>query len=299
MTRLLVLASLTLAAVTADGLAPILAHPQSLPSRALTFEVASIKKSPPPGDGPMMIRLGSRQGERWLANNATLRMLIRGAYAPGYQMEGQIIGGPAWLDTERFDVVGTMPPATSADDMRAMVQALLADRFKLAIRTESRDMPVYSLILARTDGRLGPAIRSTVDCDALRAARQKGLAPVPPRPQGTVGQCQTGMMFGPTSRLESGGMTMAQLVSSLSQSTGRPVLDRTALSGFYELKLEFAAEPGVMTLGGPAGAPATAAPVDAPSLFSAIQDQLGLKLEPRREAIDVLVVESAESPTEN
>ena len=92
---------------------------------------------------------------------------------------------------------------------------------------------------------------------------------------------------------------MTQLVSSLSQSTGGPVLDRTGLRGFFELKLEFAAEAGAMSALGPAGPPATAAPVDAPSLFSAIQDQLGLKLEPRREAIDVLVIESAEQPTEN
>jgi uncharacterized protein (TIGR03435 family) len=299
MKRLLVVAWLVVTAVAVDRGAPLLARPQNTAAPATSFEIASVKKSAPPGSGPTMIRVGARQGERWLADNATLRALIRSAYAPRYQMEGQIVGGPGWLDTDRFDIVGTMRASTSADEMRAMVQALLADRFKLVVHTETRELPVYALVLARADGRLGPAMRPTVDCDALRAAQQKGEAPTPPRAQGATGQCRTAMMFGPTSRLESGGVTTAQLVSNLSQSTGRPVLDRTGLNGFYELKLEFAAEPGAMTAFGPAGAPASAAPVDAPSLFSAIQDQLGLKLEPRREPMDVLVIERAEQPTEN
>ena len=99
---------------------------------------------------------------------------------------------------------------------------------------------------------------------------------------------------------ESGGLSIVQLVSSLAQSTGRPVLDRTGLIGVFMLKLEFATEPGARTPFGPATAPANdAVAAAAPSLFSAIQDQLGLKLEARRAPTEVLVISGAERPTEN
>jgi uncharacterized protein (TIGR03435 family) len=276
---------------------PLVTELHDATAQTVAFEVASVKKSAPPADRAIMIRVGARQGDRWLADNATLRMLIRSAYAPRYQMEGQIIGGPNWMDTERFDIVATMEPTATADEMRAMVRSLLASRFKLVLGADTRELPVYFLALARTDGRLGPAMEPiNVDCDALRAARQRGEAPLPAtQARGTVSA-----FVGPTTRIESGGVSMAQLLSSLSQSTGRPVLDRTGLTGFFMLKLEFATEPGARTPFGPATPPANdAVAAAAPSLFSAIQDQLGLKLQAGREATEVLVISGAEPPTEN
>lgn len=141
-----------------------------------TFEVVSIKKSPPP-DGPMMVRAGAREGDSWLADNATLRMLIRQAYGTEYPRDGQIIGGPGWLDTQRFDIIAKMAPGTSADDMREMVRGMLADRFALKVRTDKREMPVYALILAREDGRLGPRMKKLDgDCDDIRARRERRTA---------------------------------------------------------------------------------------------------------------------------
>src|SRR5262245_4241790 len=94
------------------------------------FEVASVKKSPPPTGTPTIVVFGARKGDSWNTQNATLRRIIRSAYGNRYQMEGQIIGGPSWLDTDRFDIAARMLPMTTAEDMLAMVRALLVDRFK-------------------------------------------------------------------------------------------------------------------------------------------------------------------------
>jgi uncharacterized protein (TIGR03435 family) len=276
--------------------APLLLSAQS----TQTFEVASIKKSPPPGNGGTFINTGSRKGSTWTAANATLRMLVVNAYFPRYQMAGQIIGGPSWFEDDRFDITAKMDAAASADDVRAMMRALLADRFKLSTHAETRELSVYALVVARSDSRLGSQLKPLdVDCVALQEARRRGEAPIPPRKPGEPPPpCMSMMMFGPVSRVESSGITMEALISSLSSFTGRPVIDRTGLKGYYSLKLEFAGEPGVAGPfgNGPAG-PAAAASSDAASIFSAIVDQLGLKLDARREPVDVLVIDRAEQPT--
>jgi uncharacterized protein (TIGR03435 family) len=138
-----------------------------------------------------------------------------------------------------------------------------------------------------------------VVCGALREAQRQGTAPAPARrePGKPLPPCTTTIGFGSFARIESGGMTIAQLVSALSQSTGRPVIDRTGLSGYFALKLEFAADTGVGSpLGSPPPGPLPAASVDTPSLFAAIQEQLGLELDARREPIEVLVIDGVEQP---
>ena len=285
------IASLVISLVAADQ--------QSGPAGP-AFEVASVKKSPPPTGTPTIVVFGARKGDSWNTQNATLRRIVRSAHGNRYQMEGQIVGGPGWLDTDRFDIAAKMPPMTTSENMLAMVQALLADRFKLQTHTETRELPVYALVLARSDGRLGNEMRSAgVDCDALREAQRLGTAPRPtPREPGKpLPPCTTTIGFGSVTRIESGGMSLAQLVSALSQSTGRPVIDRTGLSGHFVVKLEFVSEAGGGSpLGPPPPGPAPAAPVDTPSLFAAIQEQLGLKLDARREPTDVLVIDRAEQP---
>jgi uncharacterized protein (TIGR03435 family) len=165
-----------------------------------------------------------------------------------------------------------------------------------------RELSVYALEAARADGLLGPQIqRLDVDCVEIRAARQRGDAQAPRAsgPGRSVDPCFTSTMLGAATRLESGGLTMEQLASTLSRSIGRPVLDRTGLTGYFALTLEFAGEPGARTPFGFVGPGGSAEPADAPSVFSAVQDQLGLRLEPRREMMDVLVIESAHLPAEN
>lgn len=274
---------------------------QDSPSKP-AFEVVSVKRSPRP-NGPMMILTGAVEGDRWRSTNSTLRLLIRQAYSADYPLEGQIVGGPSWMETDRFDILANMAPGTTSTDMQAMVRSLLADRFKLRVHREMRELPVYALVPARPDGRLGPQLKHlSVDCDALRAAQLKGEAPPMPRPAagGPPPDCFTGIgLAGGVSTIESGGMNMANLASSLSSAAGRPVLDRTGLKGFFAVNLTFATEPNaVSALGGPPRG-VSIAPVDAPSLTRAVVDQLGLRLETRREQTAVLVIDGAEPPTDN
>jgi uncharacterized protein (TIGR03435 family) len=273
---------------------------QNPPSK--TFDVISVKRSPPP-DGPMMIVTGAREGDRWRSTNSTLRLLIRQAFLADYPLDGQMVGGPAWMDSDRFDILATMPPGAAVADMQAMVRSMLVERFKLRTHREMRELPVYALVLARPDGRLGPQLKPlSVDCEALRAARVKGEAPpTPPRtPGGPPPDCFTGIgQFDGTTSIESGGMNIPGLASTLSRAAGRPVFDRTGLTGFFTVNLTFATEPAsVSPLGGPPRG-VSLDPVDAPSLTAAVVDQLGLRLESRREQMPVLVIDGAEPPSEN
>ena len=266
------------------------------------FEVASVKPSPPPTGSAMGIFAGAREGDRWRAANATLRLLIQSAYRGEFPMTGQIIGGPDWMENDRFDVMASMPPGTTSPEMIAMVRSLLAERFGLRAHSEERQLPVYVMSVARGDGKLGPRIRSiAVDCDALRAAQLRGDAPPMPLPTaGNVPDCFTGI--GPGARgwsIGSGGMSMELLASSLSEASGRPVFDRTGLKGFFALDLMFATEPGAVSPFGGRSPGVAIEQTDLPSINAALQEQLGLKLESRREQVRVLIIDAAERPTGN
>jgi uncharacterized protein (TIGR03435 family) len=277
----------------------------------LAFEVTSVKRLPPAGDGPLMVRLGGIDGNRWIAQNVTLGMLIRSAYGQRFGLEGQIVGGPSWIQSDRFDVTGVAAAIPTRDESQQMLQRLLADRFKLVVHTEQREMPVYALKVADGRGKLGRDLKATnVDCQALQAEQKRtGVRAPPPAPRkagDAAAPCSNFVMMGGTTMiLENGAATMAQLSSSLSGPVGRPVIDRTGLAGYFAYRVEFAREPGTPgLLGGPPtpmppGAAGAAAPGDQPSVFSAVQEQLGLKLEPTREPVDVLVIDSAQPPTED
>lgn len=281
-----------------------------LPPGDLAFEVTSVKKLPPAGDGPVMVRIGGGDGNRWIGQNVTLGMLVRSAYGQRFGLEGQIVGGPGWLQADRFDVTGVAASVPTREEQQQMVQRLLADRFKLVVHVEKREMPVYALVVADNRGRLGRDLKATdVDCEALQAEQKRtGERPAPPAPRQPgepARPCSNFVMRGgQTMILESGAATMAQLSSSLSAPAGRPVVDRTGLRGYFAYKVEFAPDPGTTgLLGGPPppGQPGGAggAPSDLPSVFSAVQEQLGLKLDARREPVDVLVIDSASQPTED
>jgi bla regulator protein blaR1 len=269
-----------------------------------TFEVASVKANRS-GDNRTMI--GGQPGGRFNVTNAALRQIILIAY----QIQPfQLIGGPGWIGDERFDIVAKAPANTpligppgsgSPGPMQVMMRNLLADRFKLKVHTESREMPIYALVLARSDGKLGSKITPTsVDCAALRGRGPGGPPPAPPGP-GERPRC--GMMMGIGS-LAAGGVSMTQLAATLSQRVGRTVIDKTGLSGSYEFNLDFtpdqmppAAGPGATP---PPGAPPLP-PVDpnGPSIYTALQEQLGLKLDSQRGPVDVIVIDSVDRPTED
>jgi uncharacterized protein (TIGR03435 family) len=282
-TRAMVAASL----VTCCGAgAEILAQTPSAPGRSPAFEVASIKRNVSGSDNASV---RGQPGGRLAITNTTLRTIIRNVY----RLQGfQIAGGPDWIDTDRWDIVAKADGDALPDQLMAMVQTLLADRFRLAAHREVRDAPIYALTLSRSDERLGPQLRpSTVDCAALiAAARARGGA----QPPTTNGRPSCGL------RVERGfimttATTMADLARNLAPMAGRSVIDKTSLTGTYDLDLRW-------TPDGPAGdAPGGVALPgdDAVSLFTAMKEQLGLKLEAQRAPIEVLVIDSAERPIED
>jgi uncharacterized protein (TIGR03435 family) len=202
--------------------------------------------------------------------------------------EAQLVGGPGWLDTDRFDVVAKAGKATSDDDLRVMLQNLLIERFSIKLHVETRSLPIYALVRAREDGRLGPDLH-VAGCEGYSSG---------PGPCGTPGSIERHpgeLTHTQTGRSPAGrsmamrGATMPALASSLSAMLNRPVVDRTGLDGRFELALRYTMP----------GGPATAAsdPAEgAPDLFTAVDEQLGLKLEATRGPVDVLVIDGAEHP---
>jgi uncharacterized protein (TIGR03435 family) len=285
----------TLVLILSAGLATIpRIHAQSSPAPAApAFEVASVKSNKS-GDQRTMIQMPP--GGRYTATNIPLRLLLRQAYEV---QEFQIVGGPNWLASDRFDIIAKAPDGTTGpEQMRLMLRALLADRFKLVAHTETREMPIYSLVLAREDGKLGPKLSAAkVDCDArFSAARRGGPPPEFPAP-GQQAECA--FMMAPGS-MNVGGMPMLELARALSPAVGRIVIDKTGLNGRYDFQMTYTPEGRGFGPGpGPGGAEPPPADPNTPSLFTALQEQLGLKLESARGPVDVVVIDRVEQPTED
>jgi uncharacterized protein (TIGR03435 family) len=257
---------------------------------APAFEVASVKPNKT-GDGRVMLGL---QPGRFNATNVPLRMLLRQAFNV---QDFQIVGGPDWLGSDRFDIIAKAPDGDfNGDVMRPMLQSLLVERFKLGFHRETRDMPIYALMKARPDGKLGPNLSaSTTDCAGTRGRRGGGPPPAPQPGE----QLDCGFMIG-AGRMNVGGMPMTNLAQALSPMVGRIVLDKTELAGNYDFQLTYSLEgigsafPG----GGPPlvnGAPPQVDP-NSPTIFTALQEQLGLKLDSQRGPVDVVVIDRAEQP---
>jgi uncharacterized protein (TIGR03435 family) len=260
----------------------------ALPARAQrpAFEVASIKRNVSVGQ---LSSIRGQPGGRITVTNHSLRSIIRQIN----RLQGdQIVGGPDWVDKDRWDIVAKGEGDPAFEQLVAMMQTLLADRFKLVTHRETRDMPVYALVLARSDGRLGPQLQtSTVDCAAIAAAArtQGGTAPPPP---GAGPRCGTNMSFG---RMRTSAVPMTDIARNFSIAAGRTVVDRTGLTGIFDLDVTW--KPDVPA--GSAGPAGNISTDDAPSLFTALQEQLGLKLDAQRGPVEVLVIDSAERPVED
>jgi uncharacterized protein (TIGR03435 family) len=278
------------------------------PSAAPAFEVASIKPNNS-GDGRIMMQ---NQPGRYIATNVTLRLLIRNAYQ---LQDFQIAGGPSWLNSDHFDINAKVPdefrdqppmrPGGAPGPLQLMIRALLADRFKLAVHNETKDSPIYALILARSDGKLGPGLKkSDVDCAAAFAAgRARGGPMPPPGPPQPGERMPCGMRIGP-GNLMGGGALMPQFANTLGMFAGRVVLDRTGLQGAYDIDLTWTPDqmpprpPGAPT-DPPVQFNGVAIDPNGPSLFTAVQEQLGLKLDSQRGPVEVLVIDRAEKPVDN
>jgi uncharacterized protein (TIGR03435 family) len=249
------------------------------------FDVASIK---PNTDGGNTYQRASPNGTMTLGNN-TLRNIIRTAHG----LQGaQVVGGPDWLDRDRFDVVAKAGRPFTQDEGRAMLRALLAERFGLVAHTETRPMAVYIMRVDNRERGLGSRLRpSSLDCDAMLAASKAGGTAAPAAPDGRL-PCVLDVRFAAGS-VAGIGVSMTQLAHNLMNAVGRVVVDETGLSGAYDLELTFVPDPGLAA----PGSPAAGVDPSAPSLFTALQEQLGLRLEPGRAPVPVLVVDRAERPT--
>ena len=255
------------------------------------FEVASVKANNSP-TAPAMLS-GATPG-RFVASNTPLRFIILYAYQ---LLDHQLIGAPDWTSTTGFDITGTYPPGRAATDhdVRLMVQKLLSDRFGLSVHREQREVPTYLLVLARSDGRLGPQLRrSDVDCEkwiAEKRPKTDAGGPSPVTPSGKRAAC---MMMATRRFLSGGTRTMDQLATTLQSMVGRPVVNRTGLTGAFDMDLQWTPvnDPRAAS-GSDAGAN------DSPSIFAAVQEQLGLKLEARRDRFEVVIIDRVTRPTAN
>jgi uncharacterized protein (TIGR03435 family) len=258
------------------------------PTKPHEFEVASIKENVSGSDNASV---RAQPGGRVSVSNNSLRSIIRNAYSV---QNYQIVGGPDWINTVRWDITAKAPEDAPPQQLLLMLRTLLADRFKLVIRNETREMPIYALSIARADGRLGPQLRSSnTDCAAIfAAAKAKGEAP-PPTTNGRP-TCGTRTTRG---NMMTTGVAMSDFARNLAPFAGRPVVDKTGLSGVFDLDLTWTPEQGPA---GPEGTQSQTAPsIDGVSLFTAVQEQLGLKLDAQRGPVDVVVIESAERPVED
>jgi len=295
------------------------------------FDVTSVKRNT--AGGPM--RIFNAPGN-FNAANIPVTQLIRMAY----QMQDfQIVGAPSWANSDRFDIEAkfdvaniSRPAPGQPSPMLQMMRGLLRDRFGLVAHTETRELPILALKVARADGRLGPQMRpSAVECGAQAGPRGggpvEGRGGPPPggRPGGPIADGRAGgappdgrglplpgtpfslgerpvcgdrMGFG---QLLGGGTPMSRLATQiLSQLTGRLVVDRTGLTGTYDIDLKWTPTPSQLPPGPPPpGVEPPQIDPNGPSLETALQEQLGLKLDAERSPVEVLVIEKLVPPTEN
>jgi uncharacterized protein (TIGR03435 family) len=274
----------------------------------LRFEVASVK---PNKSGDVHWILAPR-GSQAIGNNVPLDAVIRAAHQVS---SNHIVGAPAWTSSERFDIVAKAPPGMTLTlgrwprpgPFEIMLRNLLAERFRLGVHSEAREMPVYALVRSRRDGKLGPKLQPVSEECAAKVAdfiggRRRPTIDDLQRPGQPV---PCGALQMSPNNIESGGATMAQLAEWLSEPrmSGRLVQDRTALTGIYHVSLRWTPSGLVQSDAPPPDQvlQPNGVPVDVtdPALFTALPEQLGLKLTPTRAPLDVLVIDHVEHPTEN
>lgn len=265
------------------------------------FEVASIKQAAPQAPGRMMVRMGGDPGRVDYANVSLKDVLAR-----AYNMKRFQVNGPSWLDSERYDITAKVPDGVKPEQIPAMLQVLLAERFKMATHKETKEQPVYALVI----GKSGPKL--TKSEEGNEGAAPKAAISLPdggrgPAPKGAMMMSMGGP--GGNARMQANGVTLARFSEMLSNMLDRPVLDMTELKGNYDIALDVSMEDlaGMKRLavgpGGPGGPGGDHGPAPdaapAASIFTAVQS-LGLKLDPRKAPVEFLIVDRGEKvPTEN
>jgi uncharacterized protein (TIGR03435 family) len=243
------------------------------------FEVVSIKRSPADATSGGLQTLPDGT---FIMRNSAMRSIISAASpVPVREVEGY----PAWVDTERYDITAKPPEGAPRDQRPAMMRRMFEDRMNLKGHVEERERTIFALVVARSDGRLGPQLKpSALDCGKPPTAPRSVLTPPTEPPE-----ARCGGLFA-NGQIVSGGILLDQLVLSLAGLAGGQVVNRTGLQGYYALTLRWAprrgpnAEPGAD---------------DQPDFFTAMQEQLGLKLQSEKAKLPIFIVDTIERPSEN
>jgi len=248
---------------------------------APTFDVVSIKRSSPNATGGSV---GSPPG-RFVMVNMDLHPLIGTAYGDAVDTS-DYVGLPGWVTAERYDIDAKAPEGAKPADIAVMLRTVLAERFAFKAHIETREQSIYELVRANPGGPLSSGLaRVDVDCEALRESRGRGEKPaLQPLPGGLL-PCDMSTRGGAAMEIRSGGMKMANLGRSIQSGTARIIVDKTGLEGFYAFTLRYTGTPSPDS--------------DVPSLFTALQEQLGLRLQAATAPVRVLVIDSIQRPTEN
>jgi uncharacterized protein (TIGR03435 family) len=235
------------------------------------FEVASLK---PNTSGEGGYRLSLYPGGRLQGRNMSLQHMIQVAW--DLKEKDQVTGPLSWLDTDKYDLDASAGKVVGEPEARVMMQALLLDRFKLKIHRDTKDAPVYFLVQAKKGAAVAPGLHPTPsgDCGAMAT------------PAAATGPCSGIALNVDTGKLTGRRADMPELANHLSMVMRRPVFDRTEIKGSYDFTLTWTADQSVTDAGGP-------------SIYTALQEQLGVKLEAGRGPVEIIVVDSAEKAAGN
>jgi uncharacterized protein (TIGR03435 family) len=247
------------------------------------YDVASIKPGKPDSGSTLLFRL-----DGFTAKGMTLKSLIKEAY--GIE-DDQLLGAPGWLNTQTYDIEAKVDgPEVAAlerlseDQRKAMFQLFLRERFQLKVHLETKELPILALVIAKNGPKLQEAKPGDTYPDGIKG------------PDGKPGG-RAGMMMWGDGRLTGQGISIASIVQPLTQQLNRTVLDQTGLAGKYDVELRWTPDHTSAPNTGPESGIAAESPT--PSIFTAIQEQLGLKLESHKAPVEVLVIDHVEAPSAN
>jgi len=274
-------------------------------SGKVEFEVASVKPAVPQAGGPRYVRIvggpGTADPGRITCSNYALIALI----ATAYDVMNYQVTGPSWLDTERYDIVAKVPEGANREQVKLMLQNLLLERFKLTLHHVTKQFTLYELVVGKNGPKMKASLQDSIGADNSPAAGAGRESPLPIGKDGfpilPAGRGMIQMQMVGRRRIAANAQSMAALVDLLEKQLAAPVVDKTGLGGTYDFTLDFALGEGrgVDALAAPGASP-TDSTADAPNFFTAIQEQLGLRLEQKKGPLDILVIDEAEKvPTGN
>jgi uncharacterized protein (TIGR03435 family) len=275
--------STSLLAVTLFGAIATAFAQTAVPASHRAFDVVSIK---PNTSGVAGERIGPIMMGSFTGTNITVDHLLRLAYDVH---EFEVLGAPEWTKSATFDITAKAEGMDKAtyEEMRPLLQTLLADRFKLALHRETKDLPVYELVAAKDAPKLVATKEGS--CTAFDPRN-----PPPPQPGGALPRICGATQMG-KNLLRIVGSTLPDLAADLSELLGRSVIDKTGVTGRFDVDLRFAPDDAIAI----GGLPSPTGDLSRPSIFAAVQEQLGLRLKSSKGPVHVLMIDHVERPTEN